>query len=207
MAVCPSSCATDLISNPDGNCILSVRKKTLSRISFLDCSVDIPDPITDENIAALYTDGSIVLSSELSNVLLTDPTYEDVPISDCRPNLQLLVGREMTFEDRIAIEVTEGSPAALNKYKDYDFWQDKLDNQTKLNYILHYCDGDSVVARDALGNLLTARITGYLNWQKPATNGSGNVEFKRISVLFNNDPLAMYNKPEFNLITAGILGA
>jgi len=202
MALCPSACGTDLIGNPEGDCVLVPRKKTLSRISFFVCSTDLPDPMNDAAILALYEDGSIVITSELANIVVNDPTYEDVIMSECRVPDRVIVSREMTFEDRIAI--TSGSPA--NAYYDYAFWQDKLTNQSKLNYIIHYCDGDSVVARDQNGNLLTASITGYLNWQKPATQGAGNIEFKRLSINFNGDPLGFTNTPEFNLYTAGILG-
>lgn len=203
MANCPINCVDELIANPEDNCILEVRRKTLSRISFFACSTDLPDPITDEAIAELYEQGQIVISSELANLAFGDPTYEDVPISDCRPNLQILTARELTFEDRVAISI--GSP--VNGYFDYDFWQDKISKQANLNFILHYCDGDSVIARNEQGGLLTARITGYLNWQVPTTKGNTNIEFKRLSITFNGDPLGFYNKPEFNLYTAGILGS
>lgn len=202
MALCPIECAEDLIANPDGDCVLAIRKKTISRLSFFVCSTDLPDPMDDAAILALYNDGSIVLSSELANITLDDPTYEDVIVSACRVAQRVVVSRQMTFEDRVAI--TFSSPA--NAYHDYAFWNDKLTNQTKLNYIVHYCDGDSVIARGDTGTLLTASITAFLNWQKPATQGAGDIEFKSITVNFNGDPLALSNVPEFNLYTAGILG-
>lgn len=200
MANCPIACQTDLIGNPEGDCVLTPRYKTPSRVSFFTCATDLPDPISDAAMLALYEDGSIVLSSELANIVFAEPQYEDVLLSDCQVPQRIVASREMTFEDRIAI--TSGSPA--NPYFDYSFWKDKLNNQTKLNYIIHYCDGDSVIARDASGNLLTASITVYLDRQK-LTNSPKSVEFKRGSIVFQGDPLDLGNVPEFNLFTAGIL--
>lgn len=205
MATCPSSCGDiDLIGNPQTDCEVSLRQTTPSRFAFFGCTTTLPDPITDVAIKALFDDGTIVASSELANVEFADPTTEDITISDCKPPLRQIVSREVTFEDRTAISRTAGSPATTDPFFDYDFWQDKLDNQGKLNYMVIYCNGDVKIARDKDGNLLSATMQGWLNYQRPGTAGNKSTEFKRLSILFDGDPLAMYNKPEFNYIEAGI---
>lgn len=204
MGVCPSICGTiDLIGNPQSGCETSIRRKTISRFAFFSCTTDLPEPITNNNIKPLFDDGSIVASSPLANITLSDPQYEDVVVDDCTTPQRVIVSREITFQDRYSVVDNSGSPTTYDNYHDYDFWADKLQHQQKLNYMVIYCDGDVKVARDEDGNLLTASITAYLN-QDGGTNGGKKVEFKQVSINFNGDPLALTNKPEFNLELAGI---
>lgn len=207
MGLCPSSCGDiTLIGNPTADCITSIRQTTPSRIAFFPCNTTLPSPITDSAIKALFDDGTIVASSPLANITWGDPTYEEVPIDDCSVPQQILVSREVTFEDRVAVTDNSGSPASYNDYKDYDFWQDKKDNQTKLNYIIIYCNGDAKIGYDEDGvTLLTARITAVLNYQRPANAGGKSVEFKQVSILFQGDPINLANKPQFNTEEAGIV--
>lgn len=202
---CPSTCGDiTLISNPTSDCETSVRQTTPSRLFFWPCNANIPTTINTSNIAALFSDGTFVATSRLANVAWNDPTYEDVIVDDCNPAQQILVSREVTFEDRTAVTSDAASPAIEDEYHDYDFWQDKLDNQTKLYYGVIYCNGDVKLAKDTSGNYLTARLTAYLNYQRPGTGGGLMTEFKRVSVLFNGDPLALTNKPVANLDDAGV---
>lgn len=204
MGLCPSTCGdTTLIGNPQGNCDTSFRQTTPSRLIFWECNVTLPDPITDENIAPLFANGTIVWSQPLADIVFADPTYETLTLDDCRPPLQYVATREMTFNDKTSVTTAASSPAEINIYADYDFWQDKLDNQARLNYGIVYCNGDVKLARASDGTLLTAAVTAVLNYQKP-TNGGSSTEFKQISVTFQGDPLALTNKPEFNLVDAGI---
>lgn len=109
----------------------------------------------------------------------------------------------MTFNDKTSVTTSAASPSDINIYADYDFWQDKNDNQTRLNYGIVYCNGDVKIARDTDGTLLNASVSAILNYQK-ATNGGKSTEFKQVSIVFQGDPLALTNKPEFNLVDAGI---
>lgn len=206
MANCPASCQDIvLIGNPPDQCILSVRRKTLSRVGFYPCNVTLPDPITPENIAPLIEDGTIVFSSKLGNIQWADPTTEDQIIDECSTAQQVITSRELTAEDRIAISYTSGSPATTNDYYDYDFWQDKQENQLLMNYMLVFCDGDVVVPKTSTGEALGATMLVYISYQKPATQGGQWTEFKRISIRFQGDPLAFFTaKPAFNLTEAGI---
>lgn len=204
MALCPSQCGdTTLIGNPQGNCDTSIRQTTISRFIFFECNTVLPDPITDENIAPLFADGNIVWSQPLADIVVGDPTYETLVISDCIPPFQYVSTRAITFNDKTSVTTSANSPSEINVYADYDFWQDKLDNQSRLNYGVVYCNGDVKIARDTDGSLLTASITAVLNYQKP-TGGGKNTEFKQVSITFQGDPLALTNKPEFNLVDAGI---
>lgn len=202
---CPSSCGDlTLITNPQANCETAIRQTTPSRFVFWACSANIPDTINTSNVAALFTNGTFVATSRLANVTWNDPTYEDIQVDDCNPPQQYITSREVTFEDRTAVTDDSDSPAIEDAYHDYDFWQDKLDNQTKLYYGTLYCNGDLKLAKDTAGNYLTARITAYLNYQRPGTGGGLFTEFKRVSILFNGDPLALTNKPVANIETAGV---
>lgn len=205
MGFCPASCAgDDLIRYTTQDCVTKRREKTFARAGFMLCSTDLPDPMDEAAFKALVDSGEIVWSNEVANFAPGDPTTEDVAISDCRTALRIIRGRELVFEDRIAIEVNEGSPAILNKFKDYEWWDDKVMHTFQLRVLLAYCDGDVVAAKDRNGGWLSADVSAYLNWQRSNTQGASSLEFKRISILFNGDPFALYNKPFINLIEAGI---
>lgn len=203
---CPGACGdVTLLRNPLTNCVTDIRQKTLSRIAFYDCNTTLPDPITGASIKTLFDNGTIVASMPLGNIQWGEPTTEDLAVDDCSPARQFITGREMTFEDRVALSNTTGSPAVTDSYFDYDFWQDKMDKQFVVRYMLIYCDGDVVIPRDKNGNPLGATMLVYINFQKAQTQGGASTEFKRGSVRFAGDPLALYTaKPAFNYIEAGI---
>lgn len=199
---CNDACGDlTLIENPI-ICNFEPRRKTLSQLGFYACSTSFPSPLTPEGIEALLTSGEIVWSSELSAVTPNDPTTEDVSVSDCRPATRVIVSREITFQDRIAINVEQGSPLVPAPYWDYDFWKDKVDKKLSLNYLWRYCDGDVVFANGSNGLPLTADLLVFLNWDA-VNNGAPRVEFKQISLIFNGDPLALSNKPLFNIAPDG----
>lgn len=204
---CPANCQNIvLVGNPPDQCTLLLRNKTLSRVAFYPCSLSLPDPITGVAMKALFDNGDIVASSQLGNINWQDPTTEDIVVNECSPARQIITGRELQAEDRVAIKYLSGSPATADDEYDYDFWQDKMVNQSLMNYMLIFCDGDVVIPKDANGNPLTATMLVYISYQKPGTQGGDWIEFKRISIRFKNDPLAFYTaKPAFNYIDAGIV--
>lgn len=203
MPLCPSACGDiELLSNP-ASCITDVRLKTLSRIAFFPCNMSIPDPI-EGNIAPLFDDGTIVVTSELGGFTVNDPTTEDVAVSSCRPPKRVIQTREIVFQDRIKVALTSGSPATTNYYFDYDFWKDKLEHEFNLGMMWIYCDGDVMIPRDANGNILTFSLLGFINWQQPSNQGGAWVEFKQFSMIFQGDPFA-FIAPDFNLEEEGIV--
>lgn len=205
MANCPSACGDiTLIGNPTADCTTAQRYENPDRLFFFGCDVELPDPITNIGMKALYDSGLIVASSPLANITFGEPSIEEIQVSDCAPNLKIISGRQLTAEDRIKIALTDGSPATTAGYRDYAFWQDKMDQQTRLRVMLGYCSGDVKIARDQDGNYLTVSVLAYLNYQRPNTSGGRFVEFKNITIDFNGDPLALFNVPEWNWITAGI---
>lgn len=205
MGYCPSNCSDiTLVRNPQENCEVTTRRDTPSRLIFFECNTTLPDPITNENIKPLFDSGAIVASMELAQVTFGDPTYEEIIVSDCRPPERYVATRSMTFQDLNAVTYGVSSPSEDDPYFDYDFWDDKQRNQRRLNYGVAYCSGDVRLARAADGSLLTASITAILNYQRP-TAGGASTEFKQVEIVFQGDPLALTNKPEFNLIEAGII--
>lgn len=203
---CPAACGDiTLIRNPLTDCQLTTREDTLSRIAFFDCNTTLPDPITGAAMKALFDNGTIVVSSKLANITWDDPATEDYVISECDPAQQRIVGRTMNFEDRFAISSVTGSPAVTDPYFDYKFWQDKIDNQAVVNYLLIYCNGNVRFPRDRNGNPLGASINAFINYQKPQTQGGQWMEFKRGIIRFAGDPLAFHTAtPIFNHSDAGI---
>lgn len=205
MANCPSACGDiNLIGNPSTDCTTAQRYTSPDRLFFFGCDVDLPDPITNAGMKTLYDSGLIVASSSLANIAFGQPTTEEVVISDCNPPLKIITGRQLTAEDRIKVAITDGSPAISAGYRDYQFWQDKMDQQIKLRVMIGFCNGDVKICRDQDGNYLTVSVLVYLDHQRPSQSGGKFVEFKNITIDFNGDPLALYNVPEWNWITAGI---
>lgn len=205
MANCPSACGPiDLISNPTADCQTAQRYTNPDRLFFFGCDVDLPDPITNIGMKNLVDSGLVVFTSPLANINFGEPTIEEIQISDCNPNLKIITGRQLTAEDRIKISLDDGSPALTAAYKDYEFWQDKQNQQFSLRAGISYCNGDAKIAKDQDGNYLTLSVLVYLNYQRPSQSGGRFVEFKNITIDFNGDPLALTNVPEWNWITAGI---
>lgn len=204
MALCPSNCTTTLIKNPQGACTPIIRDITPSRFVFWPCNVELPDPITSENILPFFEDGSMVVSSETAEIVFAAPTFEEIRVSQCRPALRRISTREVTFRDLIAVTGVTGSPAASTDFFDYAFWQDKVDAGNRLYYGIAFCNGDVRLARNQDGSFMTADMTAFLDYINP-TNGGSSTEFKSLSIRFQGDPLALWNTPEFNLITAGVV--
>lgn len=203
---CPSTCGDiSLIGNPTTDCEVSVRYNNPDRIWFFGCDIDLPEPITNIAMKTMYDNGLLVASSQLGNIAFGAPNVEEIIVSDCSPTLKLITGRQFTAEDRVKIVVDDYSPAINAGYRDYAFWQDKINQQFKLRAMISYCNGDVKIARDQDGNYLTLSVLVYLDYQRPSSNGGKFVEFKNITIDFNGDPLALYNVPEWNWQTAGII--
>ena len=205
-AFCPANCEEEeLLANPPSACTLEIRKNSVARWGFKLCSVSVPENIDDAAFAALVDDGSIVFSSEIANFAPGDPSYQETVISDCKPSLRTVNTREMVFDDRIKVTIPAVSPAVPNPFGDYAFWQDKVEHTFQLDVMAVYCNGDVVAARDANGGWLSVDVTAYLNWERASSQGAPAIEFKRVSMMFNGDPFALYNVPFINLNDAGII--
>lgn len=202
---CPASCGDIvLVGNPTADCNVSRRETTPARLAFFGCDVTLPDPIQG-NIAALFDDGTIVVSRPLANVTFNDPDTQDIIMDDCSPSLSLVTGRTLTFQDRYAISVTEGSPAVANTFWDYDFWLDKQDQQFNIRAMIIYCNGDVRIPVDRDGNPLILTVYPFINYERPANQGGVFVEFKNVTIRFNGDPLGLNIKTAFNLTDEGIV--
>lgn len=205
MALCPNACDdVTLVQNPETSCTTSKRMLIPNRFMFYPCSVDLPSPIQG-NIAPLFEDGTIVATSSLRNFTLNDPTTQDLSLTDCDPAFRLVTGREITFQDTIAISYPSGSPATYNEYWDYYFWLDKIQNQLKVRVMIAYCNGDVRIPIDENGDPLTVTLHGFINYDAAGVAGGKRLEFKQFSMLFNGDPLAFNVVPAFNYIEEGIV--
>lgn len=201
---CPPCGGVTLVGNPLDLCDLKPRLTTPAYFVFWDCSTQLPDPITPENLEPLFSGGSLVMSSPLGNWEFADPVTQDYVLDSSRPPLQMISGRTITFQDSYA--VTEAlSPYGSDEYHNYDFWHDKYEKQSRLNYGIVYRNGDFKIARDPQGRLLFATIMAYLNYEFPGDNRGDAREYVNVTIDFMGDPLALTNKPVINLIDAGIL--
>lgn len=203
MGACPSDCGVLTILDTPDQCQLQPRLNTLAKMGFYPCNVSLPDPLDAVAIETLIADGTIVFSQELANFTVSDPTYQDIQVSGCRPAFRIVSSREVTFEDRVAITLTTTSPVATINYYDYDFWSDKNVKTLSLNALFMYCNGDVVIALDENGSPLSFDLKAILNFEAASTPGGRAIEFKAISAIFNGDPLALTNKPAFNVAPDG----
>lgn len=203
--LCPASC-TDItvIGNPTTNCTQTQRLLIPNRVFFYPCTVDLPDPIQG-NIKPYFDDGTIAWSSSLRNFTLNDPTTQDIIQDDCTPPNRIISGREITFEDTAAITYGVGSPEVTNPFWDYAFWLDKINNQFKVRTMIGYCNGDVRIPIDSTGAPLTVSLLGFINYDAAGTAGGKRMEFKRLSLLFNGDPLGFNVTTAFNLEDEGII--
>lgn len=205
MGLCATNCGIiELIDNPL-QCIAQPRLKKPSRLGFYACNTSLPDPLNDAAIEALIASGEIVYSSALGNFVPQAPTTQDIAVDDCTPARRIIASREIQFQDRIGIDISNSSPLVESKYHDYDFWNDKQVKQLQLNYLIEYCDGDNVIPLDQNGNPLSASLFIFLDYERSSTQGGASTEFKSGSIIFNGDPLALYNKPAFNRAADGTI--
>lgn len=205
MSSCPNNCGDiEILSYPQADCVTSLRYNQPSRYVFKPCDVDLPSPITNIGMKTLHDSGLIGFTSELANITFGDPTFEEIAVSDCSPALQVVNGRQITAEDRIMVQLTEGSPAQEAKFFDYRFWERIVELQSKLHFGIASCNGDVRWARHKDGTFQTISVTAFINYQRPSTQGGKFVEFKNIQINSNGDPLALWNIPEWNYSDAGI---
>lgn len=203
MAYCPADCGTDPLLPGSEPCELTVRYAGTKRFHFFNCSTSLPDPLDATALEALYTANEIVMSSELANVTWNDPSFQEIAISTCRISQRIVSSREITFQDRIALTVDEGSPAVPNTFYDLAFWADKMSRTLTMNYGVEDCNGDVTIAKDAQGNYLSADLQVWLNEEAPSTQGGKVVQFKAASIIFNGDPKNMLNPPAYNRAVDG----
>jgi len=205
MAFCPADCATfTLIDNPTAGCELKTRRRNVDKIGFFACSLDLPSPLTCENLEPLITNKSIVFSSSLANVEFQDPQFEELQIADCRPSERIITNRTVTFQDRIAVEIpaVAGPPAvAANPFYDYDFWKDKRTKRALLRYMFVFCDGTIVIPKDEFGKPMAASFDVFLSYERQGQGGNSYIlEIKKGQLDFKGDPL------DFNIPALDVSG-
>lgn len=214
MAFCPDNCidTEELEPNLPGNCELKPRKRGIDRIGFFPCNRTLPEPMTCEGIQALIDDDVLVFSSPLAQVVVEDPQKEELEIRDCGAPMLMTVLRNITFQDRIAIQQVVASPGTSNLFYDYDFWKDKKTKQAVLRYMFIMCDGSVQVAKDDAGNYLEATLDIFISNERQGTGGTAfTLEIKKGTLSFKGDPFD-FVKPEtdtfgnvFNINTCNVL--
>jgi len=194
---CPSECADfEQVEITSASCQPTFRYNSIKRLGFSKCNVVLPSPLTCLNLPALFAAKDIVVSNPLFNVVIGEPNVESRQISDCAPPQDYVTTRDVTFEDRIAVDVDINGDEA--KFLDWSFWKDKNEHSGSLNYFFIMCDGSIIVprAKNSL-NGLAASFRSYLNFEK-VTDGHGAIEFKAGKVTFLGDPFD-FTAPELNL--------
>ncbi|MDV7696294.1 hypothetical protein N6B72_05110 [Chryseobacterium soli] len=190
----------NLVEN-ERDCVQEEREANIRSIGFYKSSTVLPNPLTEAAIKELVapldptaTPPGLVFSNELANVTLADPQVAERKLSDSRPPVETIESRELTFQDRIGVNVTEASKVI---FKDYEFWKDKKEHQTILNYVLVMSDGRLIVPRQKNSNAgMPASFNVFLNFE--AKNQGGAYEFKQGKLKFLGDPLD-FVQPDINL--------
>lgn len=203
MGWCPTDCGAITILTTPPLCNLEPRLKTLSQLGFYACNVSLPDPLDAAALETLIADGSIVFTQELSNITLNDPTFTEVIIADCQPAKRNVANREITFNDRIAITLSEGSPVVNTPFYDWQFWADKEEKIVSLYTLWKYCDGDVIIVLDKNGNPITADLKVTINYEAAGAQGGLRPEIKAVSLIYAGDPVNVYNPPSFNIASDG----
>lgn len=201
MSICPTACADfNLVEVKSAACKIDYRKVNIRCLGFYKCDAKLPQPMEATALEALVTAGALVFSNELVNVTVADPVYEERKLSDSRPAEQEIVERQITFEDRIKVEIPSGTP---NLFADYDFWQNKLDHRNQLNYVFVMDNGDLVAPVDDYGVGLPATFQMHRNFENLTRGGA--IEIKAGTLTFQGDPFAMKYKPIINLNSVAAL--
>lgn len=194
---CPNACAdftqVDILS---AACQPDVRYNAIKRIGFYKCNVVLPSPLTCENLLPLVEAKDVVVSNLLANMAIGEPTLAERVISDCLPALEYVEAREVSGEDRIAVDLDaegESSP-----FFDWAFWKDKQEHRLQLNFFFVMCDGSVIVPREKNSlQGMSATFNVFLNFEK-LNNGQGAIEFKAFKIKFKGDPF-QFVAPEINL--------
>lgn len=198
--LCPTACAStfSLTSIKPAGCDLVERKDCVRSIGFYKCDTALPNPLTSVNIEPLMTGATpeLVFSNPLSEVVFADPVVATRQIADCMPQNEFIVSREMTFKDKISVDVD--AAAAPAPFLDYDFWKNKTTNSTRLNVVIAFCSGRLVVPREPGTNIgMASAFSMHINYEKA---DQICYEFKQGKVNFLGDPIA-FDKGDINLNT------
>lgn len=197
-ALCPTGCASGfaLTSIKPAGCDLVEREDCIRAIGFYKCDISLPNPVTAANIAPLMTGATpaLVFSNPLSDVTLGEPQNVTRQVADCYPSVDVVVSREITFKDRIKVDVTSAGVAA--PFSDYAFWQNKKQFAGRLNYVIVMCSGNLYIPRDNGSNIgMAASFTITKNFEKV---NERCFEFKAGKIKFLGDPLD-FVAPAINL--------
>lgn len=198
--ITPTDCTDFDLQEKESNCTLEEREANVRSIGFYKASTVLPQPLTEAAIKELIVPAGVgvkpglVFSNELANVTFSDPQITERKLSDSRPPSEVIESRELTFQDRLAVTLNEASTTI---FKDYEFWKDKKDHSTVLNYVIAMSDGRLVVPRQknsAAG--MPATFSVFLNYE--AKTQGGAFEFKQGKIKFLGDPLD-FVQPDINL--------
>lgn len=198
--ITPTDCLDHDLVEKDSLCEFEEREANVRSVGFYKSSTILPQPLTAAALKELIaptdpaTKPALVFSNELANVTFSDPTFSERKLSDSRPPAEVIESRELTFQDRIGVTVNEASKTI---FKDYEFWKDKKEHATLLNYVIAMSDGRLVVPRkknSAAG--MPATFNVFLNYE--AKTQGGAFEFKQGKIKFLGDPLD-FVQPDINL--------
>lgn len=200
--VCATNCGSIDLLAPITSCELKERVTAPSRLHFIACDADLPDPLSGA-IAALYSSGSVVVSPPLGGWDFSEPDYVDTNISTCSPVKRTIVSRTLKFTDRTSVSAMTGSPATLDKFADLPFWADKIAKNGLYYVAIEHCNGDVYLPRTSSGQLITATLDGYVDYEVKDESSNYIVQVKRFTLKYQGDPFG-FNAPDYNTITEGI---
>ncbi len=203
MAFCPADCADVTLTQNIAACDLDPRLDNLSRIGLYTCDTTLPSPLTCMALEALVTAGKLAFTSPLANADLQDPSYAELVISDCIPALEIVDGRTIVFQDRVAIDKpadgTVSPVTAAEPYYNQRFWADKLSKNLSLRYLFIMCSGKVVNGLDENGVPMVATLRAFLKQENIGSAATPRyIQYVQGQLAFKGDPLALANLPEEN---------
>lgn len=207
MSICNSNCTNfDLTPILSSVCDIKERKRSLKRLGFYKCDITIPSNYDCAALAALMAPASpgtpgLVFSNELQDAAFAEPTKVTRELTDSRPEFEITASRDLTFKDRIAVDLDAAGNAS--PYTDYTWWKNIKNLSSRLNLLFLWSDNTITVPRIA-GSLegMPNVFDIYLNYEK-VQNGF-IVEFKQGKAKFLGDPLD-FNAPGSDLSTCEAL--
>lgn len=119
MGLCSSNCAQNPVAVAGGGCRLQTRTAGVDRFVFARCDIDFTSITDISEWTTKAAAGEVVFSGQ---VLGQKPkgTFTKKKLASCRPEIVTGVTRQLTFTD---------SNADNDAFTDYDFWNDKQENQ------------------------------------------------------------------------------
>ncbi len=188
-AYCPPSCFTeDLIKLPDAFCPPeNQRGFCIKRIVLFKCSYTLPTPLDCDALNTAYLAGEWTTTGQITQVELGEPSLSTLDTSECQPDVENVVGRELTFRDYSFEDLDEAD--LPSPFFERVRIQNLMNKRSKFYVGYVTCDNQLFIAKDKFGNPLSCVLLAYVGIEKQNNNGFKNCyQYFNWKIRFNGDP-------------------